>query len=58
MLWPKIIATFTFVGVTVWTWFRPKKYIYEDAPNNKRWRDLRIWVTGLMMVQIFLYWYF
>jgi hypothetical protein len=58
MLLPKIIATLTFTSVTVWTWFRPRKYIYEGAPNTKRWRDLRIWVTIMMMAMIFLYWYF
>jgi len=58
LYWPKIIATCTFVGVAVWTWLRPKQFIYEGAPNTKRWRDLRLWITGLMAIQVFLYWYF
>jgi hypothetical protein len=55
---PKIIATLIFIGVTVWAWMRPKSFIYEGAPNKKMWRDLRLWITGMMAVQIFLYWYF
>ncbi len=58
LYWPKIIATLTFVSVTVWAWLRPMDFIFQDAPNHKRWRDLRIWITAIMIVQIVLYLYF
>ncbi|HPI74176.1 MAG TPA: hypothetical protein PK843_13200 [bacterium] len=58
LYWPKIIAVLTFVGVTLWAWRRPKKFIFQDAPDQRLWRDLRIWITLIMSVQIGLYLYF
>lgn len=58
LFWPKVIAVLIFSGGIVWTWVRPKSFIYEDAPDNKRWRDLRIWITVVMVFQICIYLYF
>jgi hypothetical protein len=58
MYWPKVFAVLTFSGGIVWTWFRPKSFIFQDAPDNKRWRDLRIWITIVMVLQIGIYLYF
>lgn len=53
--WGKVIATVFFVGMIVWTWLRPRSYIYAGAPDQERWRDLRIWATVLVGIQIILY---
>jgi len=55
LFWGKIVAVIFFVGMSVWAWFRPRKYIYEDSPDEKRWRDLRIWATVLLSIQVVLY---
>ena len=51
----KYIAALFFVGMIVWAWFRPGKYIYEGAPDKSRWRDLRIWATVFLGIQVVLY---
>ena len=56
--WAKIIAVFVFLGGILWTWFRPKDFVFKDSPDNKRWRDLRIWITVIMIFQIIIYLYF
>jgi hypothetical protein len=53
--WGKVIALVFFLGIAVWAWRRPRDYIYKDSPNNRRWRDLRVWATLLMAIQILLY---
>ena len=58
LFWGKIIAVITFATMAVWAWFRPKSYIYHDAPDNRRWRDLRIWATIFMGIQVLIYLYF
>ena len=58
LFWAKVIAVLTFGGGIIWTWLRPKSFIYEDAPDNKLWRDLRIWITIVMVCQIAIYLYF
>jgi hypothetical protein len=55
LFWGKVFAVVFFVGMIVWTWFRPRKYIYEDSPDKNRWRDLRIWATVLLGIQVVFY---
>ncbi len=58
IVWAKIIATIIFVAAIIWTWFRPKSYILKSSPDKKNWRDLRIWITVIMVMQIIIYIYF
>ncbi|MFQ6038836.1 MAG: hypothetical protein ACE5LV_09495 [Candidatus Aminicenantales bacterium] len=53
--WGKVIATVFFAGMALWAWFRPKSYIYRGAPDRRRWRDLRLWATLLLGIQVVLY---
>lgn len=55
LFWGKVFAVAFFVDMIVWTWFRPRKYIYEDSPDENRWRDLRIWATVVLGIQVVLY---
>jgi hypothetical protein len=55
LFWGKVVATIFFLGVIIWSWFRPKDYILKGAPDKKLWRDLRIWATILLVIQIALY---
>ncbi len=47
------IAGFAFLGVLVW--LIPKRLIYTDAPDHTRWRDIRLWATVLITMQLILY---
>ena len=51
----KYIAAAFFIGMIIWAWFRPSMYIYEGAPDRSRWRDLRIWATVFLGIQVVLY---
>ena len=53
--WGKVIAVAFFLAIAVWAWRRPRSYIYSDAPDAHRWRDLRPWASLLMVVQTLLY---
>ncbi|HDM75713.1 MAG TPA: hypothetical protein ENG51_04495 [Deltaproteobacteria bacterium] len=55
LFWALLIAVAGFLGMLIWAWFRPKAYIYQDAPDQRWWRDLRIWASLLMLIQIALY---
>jgi hypothetical protein len=55
LFWGKIIAVVLFAGIVIWAWFRPKEYIYKEAPDKHWWRDLRIWTTVLLGLQIIIY---
>lgn len=51
----KIIAIVGFVGMIIWAWFRPKGFILHEAPDQRKWRDLRIWASVLLGIQIIIY---
>ncbi len=53
--WGKVIAVAFFLAIAVWAWRRPRSYIYKDAPDNHRWRDLRVWASVLMAIQTLIY---
>ena len=47
------IAGFLFLGVLVW--LIPRRLIYTEATDQARWRDIRIWATALITLQLALY---
>ena len=55
LYWGKIMSTAGFAGMVIWVWFRPRRFIYNEAPDQKRWRDLRIWASILLSIQIIIY---
>ncbi len=55
LVWGKVIAIIAFVGIAAWTWMRPKSFIFQGAPDSSKWRDLRVWATILMAVQVVIY---
>ena len=55
LFWAIIITVILYIVMIIWTWTRPQKYIFAGAPNNKAWRDLRLWATLLMIFQIIIY---
>lgn len=55
LFWAKIISIAGFAGMIIWVWFRPRSFIFQGAPDNRTWRDLRIWASLLMLIQIIIY---
>ena len=53
--WAKVVTVVLFGGILVWVWFVPNSFIFRGAPDKKRWRDVRIWATVLMLIQIAIY---
>ena len=49
-------ATFVaFALLLVVVWWVPRESVLEDAPSGARWRDLRLWATLLVVVQLGIY---
>lgn len=57
-LWGTICVTALYVAVLLWALSRPLAVVYEDAKDRRRWRDLRLWILPLILIQIGLYWIF
>jgi hypothetical protein len=56
---PMWIAVACAVGLYVvalfWTWALSRDFVYRGAPDQKRWRDLRIWATLVILPYIAVY---
>lgn len=58
-LWSaKIGAALLFLAVLVFAWSLPISFILQGSPDRKRWRDLRIWATILILSQFIIYAFF
>ena len=44
-----------FVAVGIFAILQKRKYVYQDAPDQSRWRDLRIWTVAVLLIQIAIY---
>ena len=53
--WANNISIGLFVLILLLLWRVPRSWLYVGAPDEARWRDIRIWATVLVCVQISLY---
>ena len=55
-----ILVTLGYLLLLVWTFCRrdPRDEHGPGLEGESGWRDLRLWVTGLVGTQIAIYWYF
>ncbi|MCA9665744.1 MAG: hypothetical protein KC503_09160 [Myxococcales bacterium] len=44
-----------YLVMLVWVLTRRRDDITEGAPDRKRWRDLRLWIVPLILIQIALH---
>ena len=54
---PNALSAALFVGILLGVWRVPFERVLADAPRA-RWRDLRLWATALVVIQLALYWVF
>jgi hypothetical protein len=56
--WGTCLVTALYVAVLLWALAWSRERICEDAKDQRRWRDLRLWILPLILIQIGLYWLF
>jgi len=55
LYWAKICAAVLFIIIIIVVWSLPRHFIYQGSPDGRKWRDLRIWATILILLQLVLY---
>lgn len=56
--WASAGTVVIFLLLLVLNWkINPSGYM-TDAPDQARWRDLRVWATALIMAQLMIYFIF
>jgi len=46
-----------FVAAGIFAWCMPRRFIYLGAPDQSRWRDLRIWATLILVPYVVIYYF-
>lgn len=50
-------VTALFVAACLWALTRPRAFVYLGAPDQAKWRDLRIWAALLSTPYVLIYWF-
>ena len=53
--WANYLSIAGFALLLLLVWLIPKRVIMTEAASSSRWRDIRVWATGLILLQITLY---
>ena len=53
--WAGVISMVLFVFLGVLVWRVPRDRIYRQAPSQAPWRDLRLWATLIIIIQLTIY---
>ena len=53
--WANYLSMLGFVILAVLVWAIPRHLVLAESPDARRWRDLRLWASVLISVQLVLY---
>lgn len=53
--WANPITAVAFLVLLGLCFVIPRKQVLADAPDQRRWRDLRWWAVALIVVQLSIY---
>ncbi|MBN1465011.1 hypothetical protein JXA02_04570 [candidate division KSB1 bacterium] len=56
--WGKFFTLLAFIAPMIFALTMKKRYIYQGAPDGARWRNLKIWVLAIVVIQVAIYLYF
>lgn len=58
IIWAYLLVNLFFLVLLVWCWRLPHSYIFRGAGDQAHWKDLRIWATIAIVMQMGIYWMF
>ena len=53
--WANYLSILGFLILGTLVWLVPRKVIFSEAPDQSRWRDMRLWASILIAMQLVLY---
>ena len=39
----------------IWVWTLKREFVFRGAPDQRRWRDLRVWATLVVIPYVLVY---
>jgi hypothetical protein len=58
LIWAAVIVTVGYLLLLGYSLTRRRAELCEGAPDHRPWRDLRLWIAPLVLIQIALHWWF
>ena len=55
LVWANFVSMGLFALLAVLIWFVPRHAVMSESPDQRRWRDVRIWAIVLIGIQITIY---
>ena len=55
VMWANYASMGGFIFLAILVWLIPKKLIFAEAQDQSRWRDMRLWASALILLQLFIY---
>ena len=56
--WAKFIVLLAFIAPMIFALTMKKSYIYQGAGDKAWWRNLKLWVVGIVTAQLIIYLFF
>ena len=53
--WANYLSIFGFLCLFALVWSIPRRAVFKDAPDQSRWRDIRLWASLLIVLQLVIY---
>ncbi len=55
VIWANYISISGFAFLALLVWLIPKRLIFTGTKDTSRWRDIRVWATALILLQLTVY---
>ncbi len=56
--WARLLVISAFLLPLLFVFTMRHQYVYQGAPDEHWWRNLKLWVLGLVIISISIYTYF
>lgn len=56
--WARFLVLLAFIIPFIFALTLRRNYIYQGAPDKSRWRNLKLWVFIIVLIQVLIYLYF
>ncbi|MBX7166581.1 MAG: hypothetical protein K1X74_09570 [Pirellulales bacterium] len=57
-LWAgKVALMGLFISAAIWSMSLKRSFVYLGAPDQARWRDLRLWALAVLAPYVLIYWW-
>ncbi len=58
IIWARLAILALFIGILIFVWLLPNRYIFQGSSNRKWYRNLKLWATLQVAIYFYVYMHF